>query len=79
MEHQISISTAIAILGAALGMWSWVVAWGINIIRKEVKELKDEVTKARNDNHEQMLEIEHRLTLVESDISRCAVFAKEQR
>ena len=79
MEHQISISTALAILGAAFGMWSWVVAWGINIIRKEVKELKDEVTKARNDNHEQMLEIEHRLTLVESDISRCAVFAKEQR
>ena len=79
MEHQISISTALAILGAAFGMWSWVVAWGINIIRKEVKELKDEVTKARNDNHEQMLEIEHRLTLVEGDIGRCVVFAKEQR
>ena len=73
IEH-ISLGTAATVFGAAFGMWAWVVAWGVGVIRREVADLKTEVALSRADTHRQMLEIEHRLTAVESDIKRCAVF-----
>jgi hypothetical protein len=74
LEHGIPLGTGIAILGMAFGAWAWVVAWGVSVIRREVGELKMDVAAARRDAHEAKIEVEHRLTAVESDIRRCVVF-----
>lgn len=76
MEHGLSIGTALTVFGAAFGCWAWVVGWGVSVIRKEVHELKDQMKTATNQAQSKWIEVEHRLTIVESDIKRCSVFAR---
>jgi hypothetical protein len=52
------------------------VAWGIAVIRREVNELKNEVASARREAHAAKIDVEHRLTAVESDIRRCVVYSR---
>ena len=78
MEHAISMPTAVAIFGLAFGCWAWVVGWGVSVIRRELDDLKDKVHHASMESTRTMLEVEHRLTVVESDIKRCQLFARPE-
>lgn len=78
--NGIPLGTGIAIFGAAFAAWAWLVGWGVAIIRREVAALKDEIAdsrqsadRAQHDAHRLMIEVEHRLTAVESDIRRCTI------
>ena len=65
MEHFLTLPSAVAIFGLAFGAWAWVVAWGINIVKREVHSLKEaaESTAKSLDNH--VLLTEKRLTMLE--------------
>lgn len=76
---DIPLGTALAVFAAAFGAWAWVVAWGVSTIRAEVHAIKSQVGKLGEQAHAQMMEVEHRLTLVEADIRRCAVFSNHDR
>jgi hypothetical protein len=75
---DIPIGTAVTLFAVAFGAWAWVVMWGVTVIRREVDGLKTQVSAMASQAHQQMLEVEHRLTVVESDIQRCAMFARPQ-
>jgi hypothetical protein len=78
MEQGISMPTAIAIFGFAFGCWAWVVGWGVAVIRRELDDLKNKVHHASVESTKMMLDVEHRLTVVESDIKRCQIFARSE-
>lgn len=65
----IDVGTGLSIFGAAFGMWAWVVAWGVTIVRKEVKELRDAAMKTATSLEQHILLTERRLTMLETEFS----------
>ena len=62
-----SIGTGIAIFGAAFGMWAWVVAWGVSVMRKEISELKTQMLDIGTSHHTHINQTERRLTMLEAE------------
>lgn len=64
---QIDIGTGLTILGAAFGGWAVVVAWGIGVIRNEVKEIKEQAAKTADLHILHVNQTERRLTMLETE------------
>lgn len=65
----IDIGLALTLLALAFGAWAWVVAWGADVIRKEMKRTSDatEITGKSLEAH--ILATERRLTMLETEFS----------
>lgn len=65
--ETISIGTGLSVLGFAFSAWAFVVAWGVNAIRSEVKELKSQMTVTTNAQITHVNQTERRLTMLETE------------
>jgi len=65
IEHFLTLPAAIAIFGLAFGAWAWVVAWGINIVKREVHSLKIAAESTSKSLEAHVLLTEKRLTMLE--------------
>lgn len=66
---QIDVSIVLTILGMAFGGWAFVVAWGVGVIRKEVKELKEQILLTSQTQILHVNQTERRLTMLETEFS----------
>ena len=64
---NIEIGTGLTIFGLAFGGWAFVVAWGIGVIRKEVQELKEQITNTTLTQITHVNQTERRLTMLETE------------
>jgi hypothetical protein len=67
--ETISIGTGLTILGLAFGGWAGVVAWGIGVIRREVKDIKDQVHITSQAQITHVNQTERRLTMLETEFA----------
>lgn len=64
---EVDLGVAITILGLAFGAWAWIVAWGIQIVRKEVTDLKKAGIDTAGALTEHIRLTERRLTMLETE------------
>ena len=66
---NVDANNFMTMLSLAFGVWAWVVAWGVSVIRKEVHEMKQmgHQTGATLVNH--VNQTERRLTMLETEFT----------
>lgn len=64
---DIDIGTGLTILGLAFGGWAGVVAWGVGVVRHEVKEIKDQILVTSATQIQHINQTERRLTMLETE------------
>ena len=64
---SLDISVVLTVLGMAFGGWAFVVAWGVGVIRKEVKELKEQILLTSQTQITHVNQTERRLTMLETE------------
>ena len=67
MEHEFSVGNALTALSLAFGVWAWVVAWGVNVVRKEVQEMKAIANSSGASLNAHIHQTERRLTMLETE------------
>jgi len=67
MSPEFSIGNALTALSLAFGVWAWVVAWGISIVRKEVQEMKSIAALSNSSLNLHINQTERRLTMLETE------------
>ena len=63
----VEIGTALTVLSIAFGVWAWVVAWGVSVIRKEVQEMKGAASTTGTQLTAHVHQTERRLTMLETE------------
>lgn len=66
---MVEIGTALTALSFAFGIWAWVVAWGVKVIRKEMAETRAATVKTGNALEAHILATERRLTMLETEFA----------
>lgn len=61
------MADALTVLSIAFGAWAWVVAWGVNVIRREVHEMKNAASHTGNTLTAHVTQTERRLTMLETE------------
>ena len=61
------LGIAITVLSVAFGVWAWVVAWGVSVIRKEVQEMKLAANQTGVTLTAHVTQTERRLTMLETE------------
>ena len=61
------IDRALAFLGIAFTVWAWVVAWGVSVIRAEVKNMRQAADETSKNLISHVKQTERRLTLLETE------------
>lgn len=64
---EIDIGTALTILAIAFGGWAWVVAWGANMIRTEMRRTSEATVSTGKSLETHILATEKRLTMLETE------------
>jgi hypothetical protein len=62
-----SIGNALTALSIAFGVWAWVVAWGVAIVRKEAQEMKSLAQASNHALNAHIHQTERRLTMLETE------------
>lgn len=68
-EHPIDVGTGLTVLSIAFGVWAWVVAWGVSVIRKEVQEMKHAANHTGITLNAHVTQTERRLTMLETEFN----------
>jgi len=63
----ISLEAALTVLGMAFGAWAAVVAWGVQVIRQEVRDMKAAAKGTSDSLTSHVNQTERRLTMLESE------------
>ena len=63
----INLGTALTTLSIAFGVWAWVVAWGVSVIRKEVHDMKVAASMTGGQLTAHVNQTERRLTMLETE------------
>ena len=66
-DHGIDLGTALTVLSIAFGVWAWVVAWGVSVVRKEVAEMKSAAKETGATLASHVHQTERRLTMLETE------------
>lgn len=66
---DIDVGTALTVLSIAFGVWAWVVAWGVSVIRKEVQDMKHAATNTGATLNAHVHQTERRLTMLETEFA----------
>lgn len=61
------VSTALTALSVAFGVWAWVVAWGVGVVRKEVQDMKSAAKETGSTLSDHVNQTERRLTMLETE------------
>jgi len=61
------VETALTVLSIAFGVWAWVVAWGVNVVRKEVEAMRATTGHTGNVLSAHVNQTERRLTMLETE------------
>jgi len=65
----VSIGTALTVLSMAFGVWAWVVAWGVRVIRSEVQDMRASTREMGTTLTAHVNQTERRLTMLETEFS----------
>lgn len=63
----IEVGTALTALSFAFGIWAWVVAWGVKVIRNEMTLLRRASQETSRSLEAHILATERRLTMLETE------------
>ena len=66
-DTGINLGTALTALSIAFGVWAWVVAWGVSVIRKEVHDMKVAAATTGGQLTAHVHQTERRLTMLETE------------
>ena len=66
-ESGIGLGTALTVLSIAFGVWAWVVAWGVSVIRREVHDMKVAANNTGGQLTAHVNQTERRLTMLETE------------
>jgi len=66
---MIEVGTALTALAGAFGVWAWVVAWGVGVIRREMAFTRAAAGKATDSLEAHILATERRLTMLETEFA----------
>ena len=66
-DSGIGLGTALTALSIAFGVWAWVVAWGVSVIRKEVHDMKIAASATGGQLTAHVNQTERRLTMLETE------------
>lgn len=67
MDTGVNLGTALTTLSIAFGVWAWVVAWGVSVIRKEVQDMKSAASTTGVQLTAHVHQTERRLTMLETE------------
>jgi len=67
MTADLTIGNALTALSIAFGVWAWVVAWGVAIVRKEAQEMKAISSASAASLNAHIMQTERRLTMLETE------------
>lgn len=62
-----TIEMALGLLGIAFTVWAWVVKWGVDVIRKEVAEMKQTGKETGTALTVHVTQTERRLAMLEAE------------
>ena len=65
----IDVGTGLSLLAGAFGIWAYVVAWGVRVIRNEMAETRQATVKTGHALEAHILATERRLTMLETEFS----------
>ena len=68
-SNDIDVGTALTVLSIAFGVWAWVVAWGVSVIRKEVQDIKHVAFNTGTTLNAHVHQTERRMTMLETEFS----------
>lgn len=63
------MGTALTVLSIAFGVWAWVVAWGVRVIRAEVQDMRHSTREMGSTLTAHVNQTERRLTMLETEFS----------
>jgi hypothetical protein len=66
-DSGIDLGTALTVLSGAFGVWAWVVAWGVSVIRKEVQDMRSSTKDMGLILTSHIHQTERRLTMLETE------------
>ena len=66
-DSGIGLGTALTVLSVSFGIWAWVVAWGVSVIRKEVQDMKHAANHTGVTLTAHVTQTERRLTMLETE------------
>jgi cell division protein FtsB len=66
-SNGIGLGTALTVLSIAFGVWAWVVAWGVSVVRKEVQDMKTAAANTGSTLTAHVNQTERRLTMLETE------------
>jgi cell division protein FtsB len=69
MAPDFSLGNALTALSIAFGVWAWVVAWGVAIVRKEAQEMKAIAQLSNATLNAHINQTERRLTMLETEFN----------